>query len=189
MSTERVKNENQLKKGSFYQLDENSPGSSHRSIPYQILPPLPSIENIHFDNKKSGMIENTPTSSCFKPKENRSTLGLPIKQAPFGKSPSFNFLDPNARSILMQSKNALASSKEIDTPRREPRTQLPTPIRSRLHRKSVRRPRVFAEHLEGLKAVGDSKKLHEAEVNIVQKLVINGGYDLREKMKMLDSVR
>lgn len=55
-------------------------------------------------------------------------------------------------------------------------------------RSTIRRPRVFAERLQGLKGLGDAKKLQEAEINIVKDLVLKGGGDLKSKFKMLDRV-
>lgn len=57
-----------------------------------------------------------------------------------------------------------------------------------VHRGDSRRPRVFAERLEGLKGLVDTKKLQEAESIIVKELVLKGGGDLKSKFKMLDKV-
>lgn len=57
------------------------------------------------------------------------------------------------------------------------------------HRRDSRRPHVFAERLEGLKGLVDTKKLQEAESNIVKEIVLKGGGDLKSKYKMLDKVK
>lgn len=58
----------------------------------------------------------------------------------------------------------------------------------RVMRRDTRRPRIFAERLEGLKSMVDETKLQEAQRNIVNDLVLKNPCDLKTKFKMLDKV-
>lgn len=174
-------------KKSDSQMEEKSATSSKRFLPYQIFTKEPSIRVLG-DISNDGKVECTPRNPLSSTQQNSSLK--PSITVTHTRNPSMNFLDPQSKSIMLHPRrNLMKSSQHIEeTSKKDPKTQLPTPSPTQQKRKSVRRPRVFAEHLEGLKAVGDSKQLQAAEVDIVNRLVINGGYDLKEKVKMLDTV-
>lgn len=103
---------------------------------------------------------------------------------------------PNMLQIPMI--HSFADMGGVPSPGKSPKSQLGSAVFYRqssssnlggdFKRRTIKRPRHFVEKLEGLKAFGDSKNIQAAERDLVQKLVVNAGVDMKEKFKMLDLV-
>lgn len=150
----------------------------------------PSIENLfnkvpEKPNKQVNELLCTP--SAFRGKS-RNHLPSPNpggrSTSEFGEMTQWNMDSGMSRNTLRKPTSQMGSTF---TNLSKPQSRFNIEPQS-VHRRDSRRPRVFAERLEGLKGLVDQKKLQEAECNIVRDLVLKKGGDLKSKFKMLDRV-
>ena len=163
-----------------------------RPFPYKIIVPKSSIsilKEISEENKDEGKLIEPRTERASNRSKNQLEALYKQNTLRPQPSPSFAFLDASSRQI-MNHKHKIGSKSQLgsdDLTRQGSKLTVRSP--NDQHRRTFKRPRVFAEKLEGLKSMGDTKKLQAAERDIVQSMVINAGCDLKEKVKMLDLVR
>ncbi len=121
-------------------------------------------------------------------KDAKKLTDVPVHQGVDKQGQSLRFLHGSNKHLRTNSSIAvphISQLKTFESSRRGSRSQLPAPS---LRRKSVRVQGEFTARLEGLKTVNDSKLLHQAEVDILQSMVINADCAMKDKVKRLDEV-